>query len=98
MKKASRILVLLLAAALVAGCAVSDIKTPLDLNLDRTELGSKTGVATAYSVLWLFAWGNAGYAEAAKNGGITVMRHADQETFAILGGLFTRWRVVVYGD
>lgn len=98
MKALLRIAGVLLVALLAAGCAVSDIKTPLDLNLDQTRLGSKTGTATAYSVLWLFAWGNAGYAEAAKNGGITVMRHADQETFAVLGGLYTRWRVVVYGD
>ncbi|MBW2200549.1 MAG: hypothetical protein JRF71_06885, partial [Deltaproteobacteria bacterium] len=56
------------------------------------------GTAEAYSVLWLFAWGDASYAKAAENGGITVLRSADQEIFLVLFGLYTRWRIVVYGD
>jgi hypothetical protein len=83
---------------LVSGCAYVDVKSPLDVNLDRTTLGDKMGTAEAHSVLWLFAWGDAGYAAAAANGGITTMRHADQEVFTVLFGLYTRWRVVVYGD
>jgi hypothetical protein len=27
-----------------------------------------------------------------------VMQHADQEVLQILFGLYTRWRIVVYGD
>lgn len=49
-------------------------------------------------MLWLFAWGDASYAAAAANGGIATLRHADQEVFTVLFGLYTRWRVVVYGD
>lgn len=82
----------------LSGCAYVNVKSPLDVDLDRTTLGTKTGVSEARSVLWLFAWGDASYAAAAKNGGITTMRHADQEVFNILFGLYTRWRVVVYGD
>jgi hypothetical protein len=55
-------------------------------------------VAEARSILWLVAWGDASYAAAAANGGITTLRHADQEVFNVLFGLYTRWRVVVYGD
>jgi TRL-like protein family len=82
----------------VYGCAYMNVKTPFDLNLDKTELGTKKGVAEAYGLLWLFAWGDASYAKAAENGHITVLRHADQEIFQILFGVYTRWRVVVYGD
>jgi hypothetical protein len=81
-----------------SGCAFVNIKTPFDTDLDKTDLGSKKGTAQAYSLLWLVSWGDASYATAAKNGGITVMKHADQEMQQVLLGLYTRWRVVVYGD
>jgi len=98
MKILVRTLVLLALLGLVSSCAYVNVKAPFDTDLNRTELGSKVGTAEAYSVLWLFAWGDASYAAAAKNGGITVLRHADQEYYQLLLGLFTRWRVVVYGD
>jgi len=82
----------------VCSCAYVNVKTPYDTNLDNTELGAKTGVAQAYSILWLFTWGDTSYATAAKNGNITVIRHADQQIQQVLFGLYTRWRIVVYGD
>ena len=92
-------LILLMSILLIfSGCAYVNIKTPFDTDLDKSELGSKKGTAEAYSLLWLVSWGDASYATAAKNGGITVMKHADQEMQQVLLGLYTRWRVVVYGD
>lgn len=92
-------LIILMSVLLVfSGCAFINIKTPFDTDLDKTELGSKRGTAQAYSLLWLVSWGDASYATAAKNGGITVMKHADQEIQQVLLGIYTRWRVVVYGD
>lgn len=82
----------------VSSCAYVNIKTPYDSNLNSTELGAKKGVAQAYSILWLFTWGDTSYATAAENGDITVIRHADQEIQQVLFGLYTRWRIVVYGD
>ncbi len=90
--------VLLLIVAVFTSCAYVDVKSPLDIDLDNTELGSKRGVAEAYSLFWLFAWGDASYAKAAENGNIKLIRHADQEVKQILLGFYTRWRVVVYGD
>lgn len=98
MKTLVRALVLLALLGLVSSCAYVNVKAPFDTDLNRTELGSKVGTAEAYSLLWLFAWGDASYATAAKNGNITVLRHADQEYYQLLLGLYTRWRVVVYGD
>ena len=93
------VLVILMSVLLVfSGCAFVNIKTPFDTDLDKTDLGSKKGTAQAYSLLWLVSWGDASYATAAKNGGIKVMKHADQEMQQVLLGLYTRWRVVVYGD
>jgi hypothetical protein len=79
-------------------CAYVHTKTPFDENLDKTELGSKVGTAEAYSLFWLVAWGDASYAAAAKNGDIKVLKHADQENFQVFFGMYTRWRITVYGD
>lgn len=94
------LIVLILAIGLLtlSGCAYVNTKIPLDVDLDQTVLGQKSGVAEARSILWLVAWGDASYAAAAKNGGITTLRHADQEVFTVLFGLYSRYRVVVYGD
>ena len=67
-----------------SGCAYVNIRTPFDTDLNGTDLGSKKGFATAYSLLWLVSWGDASYAAAAKNGDITVLKHADQEMQQIL--------------
>jgi hypothetical protein len=81
-----------------SACAYVNVKTPYDSDLNLTELGSKKGTAKATSVLWLVSWGDASYAAAAKDGGITVMKHADQEVKQYLLGLYSTWSVVVYGD
>ncbi|MFH1152686.1 MAG: TRL domain-containing protein [Pseudomonadota bacterium] len=80
------------------GCIYVNVKAPFDTDLNRTEMGHKTGTADAYSILWLAAWGDASYAAAAANGGITELKHADQKIFQLLFGLYTHWTVVVYGD
>jgi hypothetical protein len=98
MNRGITLIVLLSILLVFSGCAYVDIKTPFDTDLDKTELGSKRGTAQAYSLLWLVSWGDASYAAAAKNGDIKVMKHADQEMQQVLLGLYTRWRVVVYGD
>jgi hypothetical protein len=99
--KHTRMIALLVVAAglmMLSGCAYVNVKSPLDVDLNQTTLGEKVGVAEAFSILWLVAWGDASYAAAAANGGITTLRHADQEVLHVLFGLYTRWRVVVYGD
>jgi hypothetical protein len=88
----------LLAALMLCGCAYVHTKTPFDANLDQTDLGTKVGTAEARSILWLVAWGDASYEAAARNGGIKVLKHADQEDLVVLFGLYVRWRVIVYGD
>ena len=90
-----------LATALVligSGCAYMHVQTPLDTNFDSTQLGSKEGRSSAYSVLWLFAWGDAGSKAAAKQGDIKVIYHADTEVKSVLLGIYSRLTTVVYGD
>jgi hypothetical protein len=80
------------------GCIYWNVTTPLDTDLDETRLGSKVGKASAYSVLWLVAWGDAGTQAAAEDGDIGVIRHADTNTLSILLFLYTRQTTIVYGD
>lgn len=79
------------------GC-IYNVRRPLDTNYDKTEIGTKVGMSKATSVLWLFAWGNAGTKAAAEDGDIKVIEHADTEVFSILFGLYTRITTVVYGN
>ena len=90
-----------LAAALVlaaSGCAYMHVQRPLDTNFGNTQLGSKEGRSNAYSVLWLFAWGDAGTKAAATQGNIKVISYADTEVKSVLLGMYSRVTTVVYGD
>jgi hypothetical protein len=100
MLRKSRIFVFvaLIMFVFVSGCAYVDIRTPYDDNLDKTELGTKVGMAHTYSILWLFAWGDGSYAAAAKDGDIKVMLHADQEVKQYLLGVYAKRTIIVYGN
>lgn len=82
----------------LSGCLYVNTTTPLDINLDETRLGEKTGESSLHSIMWLVAWGDAGTRAAAENGGITQVNHADRRTRIILFGLYARQTTVVYGD
>lgn len=86
--------VLVLAAS---SCVLTNVKIPLDVDLDRTELGDKLGEASSQSVLWAVAWGDAGVQAAAQEGGITTITHADTKVFSVLFGLYVKQTTVVYG-
>jgi hypothetical protein len=88
----------LLAAPLFSGCLYTHIQTPLDEDLDRTRLGDKIGRSQWQSVLWAVAWGDGGTQAAAKDGGLTVINHADSETLVILGGIYWRQTTILYGE
>jgi hypothetical protein len=90
--------VVLVVAFLVTGCLYTHVVTPYDTNLDKTVLGQKTGKATMYSVLGLVAWGDAGTATAAKQGGISTLNHMDKEFLNIIFGIYTETTTIVYGD
>ncbi len=100
MTRAQRCLALTLLTPMLTltGACYMKAKIPLDVDLDRTELGTKVGRSSATGVAWLFAWGDAGIHAAAQDGGLTIIRHADQEIYVLLGGLYARRTTIVYGD
>lgn len=93
-----KIVALLSVCVVLNGCLYANTTIPLDINMDKTTLGEKTGEASSYAVLWLFAWGDSGTKAAAENGGITHVNHADRRWNLFLFGLYMRSTTVVYGD
>ena len=87
-----------LVSLLMSSCLYMKVQRPHDKDYDKTELGTKMGKSELKSLLWLFAWGDAGTKAAADEAGITVLRHADVEYFVLLMGLYGRITTVVYGD
>ncbi len=93
-----RLLCMLVLLGTLSGCVYSNIRFPLDEDLWKTELGSKVGTASNYSVLWLVAWGDAGVKKAAENGGISVINHMDMGIESYFFGFYVRRDTIVYGD
>lgn len=89
---------LLTVALITPSCAFAHIGIPLDTDVSTTELGDKVGRSTSRSILGLVAWGDSSSASAAKNGGITVLRHMDAEVLVVLGFVYVSTTTVVYGD
>jgi hypothetical protein len=94
----SGFLALILISLLVSGCIYTNIQRPLGTEFNETRLGTKIGKSKSRSVLWLFAWGDAGTKAAAENGKITVIRHADSKYFFLLFGVYAEVTTIVYGD
>ena len=92
------VLTLLIPMLALTGACYMKAKIPLDDDLDQTELGTKVGRSSVTGVAWLFAWGDAGIHAAAQDGGLAVIRHADQEIYVILAGLYAKLTTIVYGD
>jgi len=98
MKRIALLVVTLAFMVVLNGCLYANIKAPLDIDADKTAIGSKVGTSTIQSVLWLVAWGDASTEAAAKNGDISVVYHMDQEIFSILFGLYSKSTTIVYGE
>ena len=98
MKSLFLIMALAITIVSASGCIYTHVTVPLSTELNKTDLGHKQGESSMYSVLWLFAWGDAGAASAARNGGITVLTHMDTDVLSILFGVYGRVTTIVYGD
>ena len=83
---------------LLTSCAYVDVKVPLDTDVSNTVLGKKEGRAKSKSILWLFAWGDAGTRKASENGDITTITHLDVRYFSLLFGLYAERETIAYGE
>lgn len=98
MRQTLRVLAVAVLLGLLPGCFYADIKIPLDTDVEQTSLGSKMGQASMQSILGLVAWGDASTQAAAEDGELSTVNHMDQEFFSLLGFVYVRQTVIVYGD
>ena len=80
------------------GIGFTEFTAPLDPDFNQTAMPTdhKTGTSESISILGLIALGDASTEEAARDGDITVIDHADYEYFNVLG-VFQRYNTIVYG-
>jgi hypothetical protein len=98
MKRLKSFFLAVSAVFLLSGCLYTNVLAPYDTDLNKTELGDKTGTASSQSLLWLVAWGDGSTAAAAKQGRISTITHMDREVFSVLFGLYTKTTTIVYGN
>lgn len=79
------------------GWVYSQTKAPLDVEVEKTKLGSKRGKSSCVTILGLVSIGDASIKEAAKNGNIQTVNHADYQYTNVLF-LFQEYTTIVYGD
>jgi len=92
-----RAILLITLSLFLSSCLYLDIESPLDTDVYNTQLGDKVGRSSSESLLWLVAWGDAGTATAAKDGGITTITHLDARYYSILFGLYSKRETIAYG-
>ena len=79
------------------GVVYSNFSSPLDINFDKTDLGTKQGEASTTSFFGIVTIGDCSTHEAAKNGNIQTIKHADYKYFNVLG-IYSKYTTIVYGD
>ena len=106
MKKAFLLAAACATAALFTGCISTPFTPPMGLYSEISaplstegtiEVGSKKGEATAKTILGLVATGDCSIAAAAKNGGLSTIKHIDYKYKNILG-IVQETTVIVYGE
>jgi len=80
-----------------SGLIYQNISAPLDVDMEETKAPSKSGRASSYSILWLFAWGDCSIATAAKDGDIKIIETADYEYTNFLG-IYQSFTLVAHGE
>jgi hypothetical protein len=92
-------------SACAPGFIYTDITSPLGRNMHGTKITDKSGTSGGFQVNVPLdranlsgSWAGLAVADAAKNGGITKVSYGDERLISILGGLFSRRTVTVYGE
>lgn len=83
---------------MTSGCLYTHIRVPGSMVTRGTPVVDKEGTSECTSILWLFAWGDAGIQAAAKQGGLKKMSYADKTFQNIFFGLYFTEKTVVYGE
>jgi len=105
-------LLFLMLALLAGGCAAyrtpvmppngllfSNVKAPTSTEFyQTTKVPTKTGESSSYSVLGLFAFGDASIQAAAEKGQLSSIHFVDYDYLSVLFGVYTRFTTVANGE
>lgn len=80
-----------------SGLIYMNVDAPVSPAVAGKPIGSRTGKASASSLLGLFAWGDASVEAAVRDGGIVEPQHIDYEFFNFLL-LYQKFTTVVHGE
>jgi hypothetical protein len=85
------------------GVIFSQYKAPLTTDVEKTEIKTAVGSASTQYLLipivgaLTFSWDRCDIEEAARQGGLKVVHHADYELFNVLG-IYQKFTVHAYGE
>lgn len=102
-------LLMTLIALSTVGCAYgfiyTDVTTPLTLNMNQAQTADNSGVSGYYSIQEPISgygvkveWASHGIGDIAKNYNINTVHYADIRHRSLLGGLWQKKEVIVYGQ
>ena len=99
------ILILLLCSSCAPGFIYTNTVRPFCTNMRNTELGTKVAKGASYrakvptSSLDLTAeWSSRAIGDIAKQNNIETINFCDKKTISILGGIFRKEQMIVYGE
>lgn len=76
----------------------ADHTVPLDTNFQNTQIaGLRQGEASVQNILGLISFGDSGVKEAAADGEISRIHHADYRFVNVLG-IWSKYTTIVYGE
>lgn len=97
-------------AMTLSGCAApgllyTDIVMPYTVDMNRTPVGSRRFTIDEYRIrepvsgYGIYAlWQNREVQAAARQANITRIQHADRRTLSILGGVYRKRTLIIYGE
>jgi len=80
-----------------SGMFFSDIKAPMDIDMNKTPVAAKSGEAMTTSILGLVATGDCSIKAAAQAGGITTIESVDYKYYNVLG-VYQTFTTIVHGN
>lgn len=82
----------------MAGSLVSIVSGPVGATAYPVTATAKKGEGSTFCIFGLFSFGDASIHSACANSGITKVQHVDYQSTNILFGIFSSYKVLVYGE
>ena len=79
------------------GLIYSDIRSPIDIDAEQTNITMNEGRSSSASVLGLVAWGDSSVTTAAREGNLRQVDHVDYE-FKNIVGIYQQFTTVAQGQ